>query len=61
MSDDATKHSEYLTRKRLIDGRLKNAGWQIVSLEKSRQLFKLDRCAVEEYPTENGKKILKGQ
>lgn len=56
--DKATpKTSEYLTRKQLVDKRLKDAGWTIV-LEKDfdadKPLTAYDRCAIEEYPTESG-------
>lgn len=46
--------SEYVTRKQLIDGALKRAGWKIASFEQGRPLSKYERCAIEEYPTENG-------
>src|ERR1700694_1819690 len=47
-------HSEYVTRKELIDRKLKDAGWRIVKFDAAKPLAKYDRCAIEEYPTENG-------
>ena len=52
--NDPVSHSEWLTRKRLIDPKLKAAGWRIVSFDAAVPLNELDRCAIEEYPTENG-------
>ncbi len=46
--------SEWLTRKKLIDGKLKDAGWKVVAYVATRQLKAYDRCAIEEYPTETG-------
>lgn len=46
--------SEYVTRKQLIDRKLKDAGWDVVTFDASKPLAKFDRCAIEEYPTENG-------
>lgn len=54
MAESVTKHSEYLTRKRLIDDRLKKAGWDVVPHKESQALSTLNRCAIEEYPTANG-------
>ena len=57
MPDDPVKKSEWLTRKRLIDPRLIAAGWRIVSereFDPQKPLTAYDRCAIEEYPTENG-------
>src|SRR6266852_1249690 len=51
------KTSEYLTRKELIDQRLTDAGWRIVpeaKFDPSKPLRTYDRCAIEEYATENG-------
>jgi type I restriction enzyme, R subunit len=47
-------NSEWLTRKRLIDGRLKAAGWHVVPFAPDAALSGLHRTAIEEYPTANG-------
>src|SRR5688572_4907626 len=47
-------NSEWLTRKKLIDARLKKAGWRIVPFDAKAPLAKLDRFAIEECPTDNG-------
>ena len=47
-------NSEWLTRKRLIDPKLKAAGWQIVPFTPDKPLTSYDRCAVEEFETEHG-------
>lgn len=46
--------SEYVTRKQIIDAKLKAAGWTVAKFDPNRRLDKYDRCAIEEYPTENG-------
>jgi len=46
--------SEWLTRKTLIDPKLRAAGWQILPFEADRPLSTYDHCAIEEYPTDNG-------
>jgi type I restriction enzyme R subunit len=46
--------SEYLTRKQIIDSKLRSAGWNISRFEPDRLLSDCDRCAIEEFPTENG-------
>ncbi|OGM11968.1 restriction endonuclease subunit R [Candidatus Woesebacteria bacterium RBG_16_34_12] len=47
--------SEWTTRKKIIDGRLKAAGWTtIVPYSDKLDLTKLHNAAVEELPTENG-------
>jgi type I restriction enzyme R subunit len=46
--------SERLTRKTLIDPKLKAAGWRIVAFEDGKPLSSYDRCAIEEYQTDNG-------
>lgn len=47
-------NSEWLTRKRLIDGKLRQAGWKIVPFRPAARVADCDRCAVEEYETANG-------
>lgn len=46
--------SERLTRKALIDPKLKAAGWRIVPFSPTKPLSAYDRCAIEEFPTDNG-------
>src|SRR5579872_5329488 len=48
--------SEYVTRKQIVDRRLKDAGWKVVRFdaEHPKPLMAFERCAVEEYPTEAG-------
>jgi type I restriction enzyme R subunit len=46
--------SEWLTRKRRIDGRLKAAGWEIVPFSQEMLSHSLDNVALEELPTANG-------
>jgi len=48
------KDSEWLTRKQLIDPKLKAAGWRVVAFDPNKPLSAFDRCAIEEFPTENG-------
>jgi type I restriction enzyme R subunit len=38
----------------LIDSKLEAAGWKVVSFAAGQPLKKLDCCAIEEYPTDNG-------
>lgn len=47
-------NSEWLTRRKLVDPKLKTAGWKVVSYEAERPLNTYDRSAIIEYPTENG-------
>ena len=47
-------NSERLTRKRLIDPRLKAAGWSIVPFLPGKPLANYDSCAIEEFETANG-------
>src|SRR5271155_1572102 len=46
--------SEYLTRKQIVDSRLKAAGWNVCRLDPDRPPAAFDRCAIEEFPTESG-------
>ncbi len=56
--DKATPQtSEFLTRKQIVDKRLKDAGWTIVlekELDAQKPLTAYNHCAIEEYPTESG-------
>jgi type I restriction enzyme R subunit len=54
MSGPSPKNSEWLTRKQLIDPKLKAAGWRVVPFNSAKSLSAYDRCAIEEYPTDNG-------
>lgn len=49
-----TKHSELLTRKRLIDPRLKAVGWNVVPFSSNLDVASGVPLAIEEYPTDNG-------
>jgi hypothetical protein len=49
MNPISPTESEWLTRKTLIDPKLKAAGWQIVPFEAGKPLSSYDRCAIEEY------------
>src|SRR5215471_11132770 len=48
------QHSEWVTRKELIDASLRAAGWKIVPFAPEKPPPSFDRCAIEEFPTENG-------
>src|SRR2546421_2700317 len=54
MSTALPRDSEWLTRKRLIDPKLKAAGWRVVRFSDGKPLSAYDRCAIEEFPTDNG-------
>jgi type I site-specific restriction endonuclease len=47
-------NSQWLTRKRVVDPKLKAAGWRIVPFSLGARLSSYDRCAIEEFETENG-------
>jgi type I restriction enzyme R subunit len=47
-------NSEWLTRKLLIDGKLKAAGWRAVPFVPEKPLASYEKCAIEEFPTANG-------
>ncbi len=47
-------NSEWLTRRKLIDPKLTGAGWQVCAYDPTRPLSSYDRCALVEYPTDNG-------
>jgi len=46
--------SEYLTRKQIIDAKLRAAGWTVVPFKPNRALSSYKNCAIEEYPTDSG-------
>jgi type I restriction enzyme, R subunit len=57
MPKPSPKTSEKLTREQVIDQRLVDAGWRIVparQFDASKPLSSFDRCAIEEYATDNG-------
>ena len=54
MSTVLPRDSEWLTRKRLIDPKLKAAGWRVVRFSEAKPLASYERCAIEEFPTDNG-------
>jgi len=54
MSPASPKNSEWLTRKHLIDPKLKAAGWRVVPFDPEKSLGACDRSAIEQFPTENG-------
>jgi type I restriction enzyme, R subunit len=54
MTAFSPSESEWLTRKTLVNPKLKAAGWRIVPFDASKPLSSYDRCAIEEYPTDNG-------
>ena len=47
-------NSEWLTRKLLIDGKLKAAGWSVAPFVPEKSLTSYEKCAIEEFPTSNG-------
>src|SRR5688572_10972846 len=49
-----SKETEAQTRKRRIDGKLEAEGWKVVRHDASLPLSAYDRCAIIEYPTDNG-------
>ena len=46
--------SEWQTRKKRIDTRLAALGWSVVPFTDGKPLSAYDRCAIAEFPTENG-------
>ncbi len=54
MAIRAPRDSEWATRKKLIDKRLRGAGWRITPFDPTKTPESWDRCAVEEYQTGNG-------
>src|SRR5215468_8693839 len=49
-----SEESERRTRRERIDPEISWAGWQIVDFNPRKPLAAYDKCAVREYPTENG-------
>ena len=52
----ALSESEWVTRKKRIDSKLKamNPAWEIIRYKDGLELSRLNRHAVEEFPTDNG-------
>ena len=48
------QNSEWLTRKRLVDPKLKAAGWSIVPFTPGLPLSSYRNCAISEFETQNG-------
>ncbi|MBI3823922.1 MAG: DEAD/DEAH box helicase family protein [Planctomycetes bacterium] len=51
---DLNYESEWLTRKKRIDTRLRSLGWEIVPFNATRPLSACTKHAVEEFPTDTG-------
>ena len=49
-----TDESERVTRKKRIDPRLEAAGWAVKPYQMGMDLSRFNKCALEEFPTENG-------
>jgi type I restriction enzyme, R subunit len=49
-----TYESERVTRKKRIDPLLKAAGWSVEPFQAGMDLSRFNKCALEEFPTENG-------
>jgi type I restriction enzyme R subunit len=54
MNAPSPENSEWLTRKQLIDNKLKAAGWAVVPFTSGKAITAYERCAVEELQTANG-------
>jgi type I restriction enzyme R subunit len=54
MSKPSPSESEYLTRKQIINSKLRAAGWSIVPFKPDGPLSAYENCAIEEFPTESG-------
>ena len=54
MHDRSSHESEWLTRKKRIDPKLKALGWKIVPYDEGADLASYSRHAIEEFPTTNG-------
>ncbi|MBX3424258.1 MAG: DEAD/DEAH box helicase family protein [Pirellulales bacterium] len=51
---DSSHESEWLTRKKRIDPKLKALGWEVVPFVEGHELSEYSHHAIEEYPTANG-------
>jgi len=54
MHDRSSHESEWLTRKKRIDPKLKALGWKIVPYDEGADISSYRRHAIEEFPTANG-------
>jgi len=54
MTEYDAGQSEWLTRKRLIDPKLKGWGWTVVPFDLTASAGRGECCAITEYPTANG-------
>jgi type I restriction enzyme, R subunit len=54
MAKASPSNSEWLTRKQLIDGKLRAAGWRVVPFSPGAPIVKYNSCAVEEFETATG-------
>jgi type I restriction enzyme R subunit len=54
MPKPSPSKSEHLTRKQIIDSKLRAAGWSVVPFKPERPLSACENCAIEEFPTESG-------
>lgn len=54
MPKPAPANSEWLTRKRLIDRKLREAGWEIRPFRPNLPLTACQNAAIEEFETANG-------
>jgi type I restriction enzyme, R subunit len=54
MDAPSANNSEWLTRKRLIDPKIRAAGWRIVPFSPSKSLAEYNGCAIEEFETTCG-------
>ncbi len=54
MAQAGTQDSEWRTRKRLIDPRLRAAGWKVATYDPAHPFGKGSPVAIEEFPTDNG-------
>ena len=54
MTPISRTEAERQTRRDRIDPKLKAAGWRVVPFDPNVPLSSYDRCAIEEYMTDNG-------
>ena len=53
-SPASPENSEFLTRRAIVDPKLKAAGWKVCDYNPSKPLSAYHACALVEYPTDNG-------
>ena len=54
MPKPSPSKSEYLTRKQIVDAKLRAAGWSVASFKPDRTLSAYNNCAIGEFPTDSG-------